>query len=397
VPRRKKTEKSTRRPRGFGSIEQRGPTSYRVRFSVAGKRYAETVEASSMLDASNQAAELRKEHERKAKRRRRGKPDAVQVSALIEEYEKEELPGLAEGSQTSYRVSLARIREFFDEQGDPPLADVSRADVKRFIRWRARQGAKRWKKRNGGTLSARTVAKDFRVLRRLFTWAVEMEYIEASPAAGEKEPRADEHAVVILSAEQYERFLEKAKGPMFQLYALLLGETGLRAYSEALALRWEDVDLAAGFIHVVSGRDGRRTKSGKSRYVPMTPRLESAMREHFAHYRFAQYDGKPSPHVFHHLKTRRRYKAGQRVQAFKASFAAAMKAAKLPATFRPHDLRHRRVTTWLADGKATALVQAAMGHHSITVTEKYLHLVPENLKALVQDGPSRDELKALAR
>jgi site-specific recombinase XerD len=38
-----------------------------------------------------------------------------------------------------------------------------------------------------------------------------------------------------------------------------------------------------------------------------------------------------------------------------------------------------------------------MGHHSITVTEKYLHLVPTNLRALVEDGPSHQELKALAR
>ena len=64
-------------------------------------------------------------------------------------------------------------------------------------------------------------------------------------------------------------------------------------------------------------------------------------------------------------------------------------AARRPATFRPaRPLRHRRVTTWLAAGKPTALVQKAMGHRSITVTEKYLHLVPTNLRALVVEERS---------
>ena len=129
----------------------------------------------------------------------------------------------------------------------------------------------------------------------------------------------------------------------------------------------------------------------------MTPRLQEAMKEHFARFRFATYTGKRSEYVFHHTRTLRRHKAGDRVKAFKGGFAKAKKAAELPSTFRLHDLRHRRVTTWLAEGKPTALVQAAMGHASITTTEKYLHLVPQHLTALVEDGPSREELRALAR
>lgn len=396
---RTKTEKATRRPRGFGSIEQRGPKTFRIRFSVNGERVYETIEAESLTAASNYAAEKRAEHEKQAKRRRRGQPNAIHFSALLDEYERDELPGLAKGSQASYSGSLGRFRTFFvDEQDDPKLNDLGRADVRRYLRWREQQGALRWKKRNGGQLSVRTVSKDFRVLRRLLSWAVEMEYLEASPAAGVKEPKADDRHVIILDDAQYEKLLEAAVDrPMAYLYILLLGETGLRAYSEALNLRWSDVDLAEGFVHVVSGRDGHRTKSGRSRHVPMTDRLREAMRSHLTRYRFAAYDGKAAEHVFHHAKTRRRHKAGQRVQSFKGAFAAAKKAAQLPATFRPHDLRHRRVTTWLAEGKPTALVQAAMGHHSITVTEKYLHLVPTNLRALVEDGPSRAELKALAR
>ncbi len=67
---------------------------------------------------------------------------------------------------------------------------------------------------------------------------------------------------------------------------LSLGETGERCESETLWTQWEDVDLEEGFLKVVSGRNGHRTKGGKTRWVPMTPRLRQAMQEHFARYRF---------------------------------------------------------------------------------------------------------------
>ena len=150
-------------------------------------------------------------------------------------------------------------------------------------------------------------------------------------------------------------------------------------------MRWDDINLEDGFINIVSGRDGHRTKSGKSRWVPMTPRLRETMREHFARFRFAGYDGRQSSWVFHHRRTRPRFNdAGDRIKDLRGTFDAAVKRAKLPKGFRRHDLRHRRVTTWLADGKPVVKVQVAMGHADIKTTLGYLHLVKEDLRALVE-------------
>lgn len=126
----------------------------------------------------------------------------------------------------------------------------------------------------------------------------------------------------------------------------MLAETGVRCESEARWLRWEDVDLDDGFPEVVSGRDGHRVKTGRSRPVPMTPRLVAAFREHFARFRFGG-----SPWVFHHVTTKRHHQRGERIGTMRVALYAAAKRAKLPADFRPHDLRHRRVTTWLAEGR----------------------------------------------
>jgi integrase len=201
---------------------------------------------------------------------------------------------------------------------------------------------------------------------------------------------------IIITDGEYEKLLVACEGrPMLQLYVLVLGETGVRCNSEGLWLRWQDLDFERGFVKVESVRKGRRTKSGKSRRVPMTPRLREALQDHAARYRLVTYDGERSPWVFHHTMTQRGAVAGQRLQSFHRAFASAVKRAELPADLRQHDLRHRRVTTWLAGGASPVLVQKAMGHADLATTMGYTHLLDDDLLALVEDAEDR-ALKALA-
>ena len=118
----------------------------------------------------------------------------------------------------------------------------------------------------------------------------------------------------------------------------------------------------------------------------MTPRLLQALRDHFARFRFAQYNGGPTPWVFHHPVSIRKAVAGQRIQSQRGGFKRAVAWAGLPADLYQHDLRHRRATNWLAEGKPIHLVQKALGHSSVTVTERYSHLVAEDLRVLVVDS-----------
>ena len=171
---------------------------------------------------------------------------------------------------------------------------------------------------------------------------------------------------------------------------------GVRCESEALWLRWDDVRLDEGAIHVASGREGHRTKSGRSRHVPMTPRLVAAMREHFARYRFAQYDGKPTPWIFHHETTRRHYVAGARIGSLHSAFRSAVKRANLPVELDQHDMRHRRVTKWLAAGKSPVAVMHAMGRSDIKTTMSYYRFVPDHLRALVNEEPGQVRREAVS-
>ena len=78
----------------------------------------------------------------------------------------------------------------------------------------------------------------------------------------------------------------------------------------------------------------------------MTIRLRTAMREHFSRYRFGEYK---TEWVFHHVITRGRAKAGDRLASLKKGFEKARHAAPPPMGFRQHDLRHRRVF-WVDSG-----------------------------------------------
>ncbi len=78
--------------------------------------------------------------------------------------------------------------------------------------------------------------------------------------------------------------------------------------------------------------------------------------------------------------------AGARVQSLHSAFRAAVRRAKLPIALRQHDLRHRRVTMWLAEGQSATLVREAVGHSDLRTTMAYSHLSKQHLRTLVESA-----------
>src|SRR5205085_9381466 len=126
-------------------------------------------------------------------------------------------------------------------------------------------------------------------------------------------------------------------------------------------------------------RDGHRTKSGKSRSVPMTRRLKDAFQAYRA-------TSGSEAWVFAHPITARRHLAGERISSLRRSVQAAARRAGIDERWHPHDLRHRRVTTWLAAGKDVTKVKQAVGHADLRTTMGYTHLVPSQLRDLVEES-----------
>lgn len=371
------------RRRHPGHIRKRGKT-HQVVLTVAGRRHRFTVPTTDRSEAEQVAKARFAELERQLERERVGLPGLLPMSQLLGRFESERLPLLVKSTQRAYLGSLERFRQYFvDELQDPTVDRIRPGHVRDFLSWRrVRRGGRT--SRAGcevRPVSNRTLEKDRATLHAVFALAEELEIRDGNPVSKVRRPKTDPRDPILLTDQQYEELLAACRGhPMLYLYVLTLGETGARCESEVLHLRWEDVPLADKFLKIGSGRDGHRTKSGRARSVPMTAVLKEAMREHQATYRMVQYDGLGrTKWVFHHLVTRRRAQAGDRIVSLRNGFKAAVKRAGLPGTLHQHDLRHRRITKWLAEGKNPVHVKEAVGHADLRTTMSYTHLAREQL------------------
>jgi len=139
---------------------------------------------------------------------------------------------------------------------------------------------------------------------------------------------------------------------------------GLRA-QEVCNLRVEDVDLDGPnpMIHVVNG------KGGKSRNVPITPKLVDWLRRWMAkrpesEWLFPQHRG---PQI------------GQKMTTRTLRQTISLMGKKVGIKIWPHMLRHTYATTLLARGLSTREVQVLLGHSSVATTEIYTHVDPRAL------------------
>ena len=146
---------------------------------------------------------------------------------------------------------------------------------------------------------------------------------------------------------------------------------GLRI-SEACDLTPDQVDLAAGWLHL------RRTKGGKSRDVPISPALRPWL-EAWAAQRIAD-----CPHFLHtvHAQATVGTKPGQRLNRtalWKAVHRYATQAGIREECAHPHSLRHYAATSWLEAGFDLREVQVLLGHASVATTQIYAHVRPARL------------------
>lgn len=369
------------RRKRIGHVEPHG-RGWRVSLCVGGLRHRFSVHAESRADAQTWAQEkydaLKKDAKAQATRQADGLPAPITLSALFDQFERDYLPGVGTGTAGAYRDVLKVVRPYFAERlPDATVDRIRKGHIAAYLTWRRGH-----RLRGTRPVSNRTLEKDRAVLHTIFAFAEDQEYREGNPVASTKKPEVTPRAPVLLSDAEYELLLAVCDDPMARLYMLAVGEGGFRNESEALWLRWEDVDLDDGFAHVVTGRDGHHTKRRKSRYVPLTPRLAEALRAHMARYRDATYDSRPSPWVFHHVESSGRQTAGERIGSLRRTVRQAATRAGIRKEWTLYDLRHRYVTRLLAEGHNMALVQKAAGHANVRTTQLYTHLTKDDLRVL---------------
>jgi len=98
-------------------------------------------------------------------------------------------------------------------------------------------------------LGAKTVRNINQVISSAMDFAIDQKLIVTNPTNGCVLPKLEHREMKTLPAEQLTSFLREAKeSGVFEMYYIELA-TGLRR-GELLGLKWEDVDLEQGIIHV---------------------------------------------------------------------------------------------------------------------------------------------------
>jgi type 1 fimbriae regulatory protein FimB/type 1 fimbriae regulatory protein FimE len=140
---------------------------------------------------------------------------------------------------------------------------------------------------------------------------------------------------------------------------------GLRV-SELVALRWDQLDLKAGTMHV------NRLKNGRESVHPLRgPELRALRRLQ------RDYGG---PYVF---ATER--KGPLTASTVRHIVKRAGRLAGLPFQVHPHMLRHSTGYKLANDGQDTRAIQHYLGHKNIAHTVRYTELAPDRFKGFWRD------------
>lgn len=236
-----------------------------------------------------------------------------------------------------------------------------------------------------GKLSAQTILHVHRVLHVALRCAVEWRLLATNPMDGVKAPRPERRKMRCFDADEARRFLVAcaAEGAKWQALFTTLLLTGARP-GELKALRWEDVDLIAGVLHIqrhvqrITGRGfvvGDTKTAGSRRSLGIGADLVALLRRHRAEQNVARLrlgpEWQDNGLVF--SSETGTYLEEQRVVLV---FKRVCRAAGLPE-IRVYDLRHTSATLLLANGVDLKTVSERLGHASPNlVLSTYGHTLP---------------------
>lgn len=183
-------------------------------------------------------------------------------------------------------------------------------------------------------------------------------------------PRQPAGRTRYLLPHEADRLIEAAAPHLKPLLIFLLC-TGARM-SEALELEWRDVDLQG------SRAIFWRTKGGRRRVAALPPRIVESL----ARLRGA---GVSDWRVFGTARglayaDRGRQSGGQ----IKTAWRGAVRRSELPADVSPHDLRHTWASWHYALNRDLLALKAEGGWSSVTLVERYAHLLPAGHEAEIR-------------
>jgi len=258
-------------------------------------------------------------------------------------------------TKRTYASSIQMLKKFF---GTARLNQISAGRIEAFKRERLK----------GGTGPA-TINRNLAVLRRMLKFAARERLIAQSPfnEVDFLEERSCRRQPHILTFEEQEKLLAVAP-PRLRVLVVLLTETGLRVGKEALRLKWEDVDLANGVIHIRQSK----TLAGR-RSVPLSELCKAELLcwkglcgPEFSEWVFPSFENTRHP-----------------LQGGRKAWVSALRKAAIPY-FPVYNLRHTFASRLNGAGASPITVAQMLGHTSTGIVQTYARVLDDTRRDAVR-------------
>ncbi len=276
--------------------------------------------------------------------------------------------GASKNTEAAYRSDLLNLSTFLARRKQGPVTANAEA-LRAYLKSLDYLG-----------MTPRTVARRLSVIRQFFRFLLAERLRDDDPASTLDSPKLGRPLPKVLSRVQVDQLIEAAHtkggedgGRMETLLEILYG-SGLRV-SELVALPLAAAERDPTMLMV-------RGKGDKDRQVPLSDPARIAIAKWLHMRASALADGEASRYLFP--------SRGRTGHLTRQRFAQLLKEAALaagidPARVSPHVLRHAFASHLLEAGADLRSVQLMLGHADIATTQIYTHVIPEKLRALVED------------
>ncbi len=280
------------------------------------------------------------------------------------------------------------VRHIVPTLGKEPLAKLTPAKVRSWLSAKQVEVGAR-----GTVLSARTVSYFHAVLRKALADAMRDELVGRNVAALVEPPVVRRAPVQPLTADEARKVLEAAASDRLRVLWLVMLSVGLRR-GEALALRWNDLDLDAGTVTIarslqrIRGETDATTGKRKGQLVEIAPKtasssatialpasLVTALRQHVEVQQLERMVARvwidPGLVFTTNLGTALEPRNVSRSWSTLCDRAGVRKV-------RLHDLRHSAASFMLAAGVDLKMIQTTLRHSRLATTaDIYAHVLDE--------------------
>ena len=304
----------------------------------------------------------------------------LKLARLMQQFEvHNRSEGKAEKTVLWYNQALGLFRDWLiSNEMSTCVEDLGEEEVRYFtIYLQGRKGVR------GKEASTHTVNNRVRALRAFFSWLHRQGYTECNRLEKVKPPKVRQIETEILTDDEIKSIFDcldhnTVLGARNTAMFSLMMDTGARL-SEVVTLKYDDVHLQERYIKVLG-------KGNKERIVAFGANCQRPLM-HYANQNriethgsaadifFLCEDGHPmSPHGLRSLTRRVAKKAGV-------------------LRLHPHLLRHTYATRFLLNGGDVFILKQNLGHTTLAMVEKYVHIASRMAAQLSQGFSPMDRVE----